>query len=133
MFSSVLQRVIDLSIVANDQVEEQEERFKSLDLFDMKRVSAPQLPGMLALREYLRSQPIATILGLVTIMYAGRGDFPITQWKIQYDYVRDTFAPAHGIQKLIEFIPHLRKYLGTGMGYFAAANIDVDSLLDETV
>jgi hypothetical protein len=81
------------------------------------------------LEDYIRQQPVAVIYTLALIMYAGRGDFPITDFLEQYQEMNDTFdSPARAIDQMTEKNV-LAEYLEDGLKLLKGAQIDVDELL----
>lgn len=81
------------------------------------------------LTAFLHNQPVAVIYSLVMIMYSGRGDFPISDFREQYQEMRDTFdRPDYAVNQMREKTP-LSDYLEEGLRLLQENGIDVDTLL----
>jgi hypothetical protein len=127
--SEIAKEVIHLARVARAKVENNQDE-QLLDwCYRLLRENRSPVENTRELRDYLLGQSVAVIYTLTLIMYVGRGDIRVTDFRVLYDRVRWIFPTSReAVNQMVEKAP-LPDYLDKGLRLFAAEGIDADLLL----
>ncbi len=128
--AEVIATVIELSDVVKQEVEARQAEKPLGTFYDPLRACRGPTEAENKLRDFLTSQSVATVYTVVLVMYAGRGDWPITDFLEQYEEMKATFDNVpRAVGQMMEKVP-LPDYLREGVRLLVEQGIDVDKLME---